>query len=70
MTAQGWGCSSVVQHVLNICKALVSIPSPKTNKQKKVTTDFVLNKFYFAGCRWLTPIILATWEAEIRRSTV
>jgi hypothetical protein len=23
-----------------------------------------------AGCRWLTPIILATWEAEIRRIIV
>jgi hypothetical protein len=22
-----------------------------------------------AGCQWLTPAILATWEAEIRRST-
>jgi hypothetical protein len=29
----------------------------KTNKQK-------------TGCRWLTPIILATWEAEIRRIKV
>jgi hypothetical protein len=22
------------------------------------------------GCRWLTPVILATWETEIRRITV
>jgi hypothetical protein len=23
-----------------------------------------------AGCQWLTPVILATWEAEIRRIVV
>jgi hypothetical protein len=23
-----------------------------------------------AGCQWLTPLILATWEAEIRRTIV
>jgi hypothetical protein len=23
-----------------------------------------------AGCQWLTPVILATWEAEIRRVKV
>jgi hypothetical protein len=24
----------------------------------------------FAGCRWLTPVILSTWEAEIGRMAV
>jgi hypothetical protein len=23
-----------------------------------------------AGCQWLTPVILATWEADIRRTVV
>jgi hypothetical protein len=26
--------------------------------------------FSLAGCWWLTPVILATWEAEIRRIAV
>jgi hypothetical protein len=28
------------------------------------------NKTIQAGCWWLTPVILATWEAKIRRITV
>jgi hypothetical protein len=27
-------------------------------------------KGYLAGCQWLTPVILATWQAEIRRIVV
>jgi hypothetical protein len=29
-----------------------------------------LKRFLGAGCWWVTPLILATWEAEIRRITV
>jgi hypothetical protein len=25
---------------------------------------------YLGGCQWLTPVILATWEAEIERIMV
>jgi hypothetical protein len=32
---------------------------PQYRKKKK--------KKAMAGCRWLVPVILATWEAEIRR---
>jgi hypothetical protein len=31
---------------------------------------FLFLKSDFTGCRWLTPIILATWEAEIGRIVV
>jgi hypothetical protein len=30
----------------------------------------ILKEEYFAGSRWLTPVILATQEAEIRRIAV
>jgi hypothetical protein len=33
---------------------------PPTSSMKEIT----------AGCQWLTPVILATWEAEIRRTSV
>jgi hypothetical protein len=29
-----------------------------------------LKKFNIAGCQWLTPLILAIWEADIRRIKV
>jgi hypothetical protein len=31
---------------------------------------FKTSLFFVAQCWWLTPVILATWEAEIRRITV
>jgi hypothetical protein len=40
----------------------VSLKPIKTFKKKK--------KMFKAGCRWLIPVILATCEAEIRRTMV
>jgi hypothetical protein len=31
---------------------------------------FNFSNSMLAGCQWLMPVILATWEAEIRRITV
>jgi hypothetical protein len=36
----------------------------------KLMVTFTLLKVRRAGCRWLTPVVLATQEAEIRRITV
>jgi hypothetical protein len=35
-----------------------------------ITTTVVLKINGLAGCQWLTPVILATWEAEIGKTTV
>jgi hypothetical protein len=35
----------------------------------KCTPTFI-KKRQLAGCWWLTPVILATWEGEIRRMEV
>jgi hypothetical protein len=52
----------VVEHLSSICEALGLIPcTAKLNKIKKLRTT---------GLQWLTPIISATWEAEIRRIKV
>jgi hypothetical protein len=32
--------------------------------------DFLIRKNFFARCPWLTPVILVTQEAEIRRIEV
>jgi hypothetical protein len=52
----------VVQHLLCKCEALRSKPS---STKKKIFFFFKSQKQ--AGCQWLTPVILATQEAEIRR---
>jgi hypothetical protein len=36
----------------------------------RITADFSAETLKAAGCWWLTPIILATQEAEIRRIAV
>jgi hypothetical protein len=37
-----------------------------SSQKKKI----IIIKIRQAGCRWLTPVILATWEAEIRRIAI
>jgi hypothetical protein len=37
---------------------------------RKRLTNLITKKILLAGRRWLTPVILATQEAEIRRITV
>jgi hypothetical protein len=50
--------------------------SQKKKKKKKMAVLFTVKIIYFsgrttfAGCWWLTPINLATQQAEIRRITV
>jgi hypothetical protein len=49
------------------CKARGSVPSLK-NKKIKIKKKNKIKKI--VGCWWLTPVILATQEAEIRRIVV
>jgi hypothetical protein len=49
-----------------VCKCEALSFSPRTTKKKKKKKK----ERQIAGCWWLTPVILATQEAEIRRIAV
>jgi hypothetical protein len=56
----------VVQYFLRMCKALVQLTALHGPEQKEI---FLKNE-KMAGHLWLTPVILATQEVEIRRIKV
>jgi hypothetical protein len=51
-------------------KQLPSSNPTITNPPKKTSFSVILKKSSKARCQWLTLVILATYEAEIRRITV
>jgi hypothetical protein len=57
MVSWGWGCSSVIECLSSMLRALGSIPALKKNG-------------FLPRHQWLTPVILATQESEIRRIVV
>jgi hypothetical protein len=68
---QGWSGRS------SKSACLASVPVPPRKKEKKKDAKHVKKKkntgvpsSHVARCRWLTPVILATQEAEIRRIVV
>jgi hypothetical protein len=58
ITDLGLGCSSVAGQSPSIREDLGSIPVPQKKRKEKKEKE--------GRCLWLTPIILATQEAEIR----
>jgi hypothetical protein len=52
-------------------EVLLPLPSKRKNMSRKKCPDEgrLKKNELCARCRWLTPVILATWETEIRRIT-
>jgi hypothetical protein len=65
ITRANGGVAQVKEHLLWKHEALSTNPSSTENKQKTKMSDHHPGQ---AG--WLKPVILATWEVEIRRISV
>jgi hypothetical protein len=57
-------------HVMTLSPKFFSIYFPKTKGIDCILLIYLLKSGNLAGCWWLIPVILATWEAEIRRIMV
>jgi hypothetical protein len=68
----GWtgGVAQAVERLLCKHEALSSLYTLVSFPSLKKVTKHLINNLKEARRQWLTPVILATWEAEIRRIMV